>query len=697
MNGFEEMGRSGFLARLGRGFRDPYVVLTIVLIALMLLSYTFAYYHEHMPYSSTGYDSYSHLGLLRSVEDRMGLGEDLTPGMFPDEYRGNNRAGFNYVILALLASLPGSSNLFAMYLFGLLGIVLFLGGIFYLARTLSGSTRVAFLAVLLSLLLCGFDTLVHGNSFSWVELLIDAQYASTQAMGLMMIGLALNIRFLEKGGWRSYLLQLLLALLAFNIHILTGMQYFMVLLILVAVYALKERRLGGRHLALLSLIPAVLLLASLWPLYRWWSIFERNVASIGGRDGKVTSVIPFLEAIVLYLIGIPFLIRAERERIFLLAWALVFAIIGLSYLLPVSVAYYWRFVYVMRIPLVIGLALGLGTDLWRLTRWRMVAIPVILLAALSFIGVSVWRSVLRCEEALEKDNYAVMEPFVEFGQSGESLVALPAPGYNMMGLSSYNVISVLGGHAPREIVEDRNEMLYRLYDTPVADVWRELLAEYGAREVMVPNIFSARDVILLLNGVLMRRNAFYELYDVDPERMDTEVLAATPDPELEESSVEYGYTRLDHWAELQLTGLKEVVLEAEEGEGASAGSYLRATSDDPTGQLILLNRGFIEVDPSRRYTIRTVSRETAGDPTSFMTIYQYGSTSPSSPISIYSIEYMERSDSWTEREFTIGPVLEEGVDLAFSVDARYVKVGMILCYESTGQVEVDLIEIVPES
>ncbi len=125
-------------------------------------------------------------------------------------------------------------------------------------------------------------------------------------------------------------------------------------------------------------------------------------------------------------------------------------------------------------------------------------------------------------------------------------------------------------------------------------------------------------------------------------------------------------------------------------------SLLRATSDDPEGGLLFLNRGYIAVDPTRRYTIRCTSREPQGEPKTYLAIYQYGSLSPVLPIAIYNIELPGTSTAWQKREFTLGPMATEGVDYAFSPDTRYVKIGLLTCYFSTGQVEVDNIEIAPQ-
>ena len=137
--------------------RHKYLVALVVLIVVIIALYSFSFWSDHLPLGGSGYDTYSHLGLLRAVKSQMGLGSELAPGMFPDLYKGNARNGINYVMMSLISVLPASSNIFALYIFGLLGIIIFLTGIYYLTFTLSRSHRAAFLAALLSMLICGFD------------------------------------------------------------------------------------------------------------------------------------------------------------------------------------------------------------------------------------------------------------------------------------------------------------------------------------------------------------------------------------------------------------------------------------------------------------------------------------------------------------------------------------------------------------
>lgn len=671
---------------------NKYAVALLVLILAMIIFYSFSFYQNDAPLRKSGGDAYAHLGLLRETRKSLGMKEHLTEDMFPDIYSENLRQGVNYVFMAVISGLPGSSNLFALYIFGLIGIILFLSGIYCLTLKLSGSPRAAFLAALLSLIICGYDTLTHGNSFTLVELLVTAHYASIQAMGLAMFALVLNIRYMEKGGWKLYAGQVLLSLIIFNIHILTGIEYFVILLILVAIYAFKDRRLSRIHLKLITIIPITLLLASLWPYYHWWSIFELNPMGTGEKGQRFASFSNFLELNLMYIIGLPFLINGKRERLFLLAWALVFALVSVSFILPIRISLFWRFANVMRIPLVIGLALGLGVDLWQMSKRRLAATGIILVITLSFVGVSIWRTVLRYQELMQKNAYAQVEAFPPYSEGGVNLIAHPSPGYNLMGVSSYNLVSVLSGHGPRDLVQERNDGLRDAYATPDPELWRGLLEEYDAEQVLFMRSDYFKNTELLLNGVRLERNPLYELYKVDADNLDTETWQRTPDPELEESSVQYGFTRFDHWADIQNTGDEEITLEVVRDEGRT---YLKTISTEPIGLLFFLSRGFIEVDPQRYYDISVTSRETGGEPANYFVLYEYSQPDPMTMITTHGIRFYEIIPHWITRELVAGPPVGEAVNIQFNQDTRYVKIGMLLFQESVGEVDIDLIEISP--
>ncbi len=601
--------------------------------------------------------------------------------------------------MALIASLPGASNFTAIYIFGLFGIAVFLSGIFFLTRALSASSRAALLAAIFSLVICSAEVMVRGNSFSFVELLACAHYASVVAMGLMMLALSLNIRYLEKGDWRHYLLQLLLAALVLNIHLLTGMGYLLVLALLVVVYAAWERRITRRHLLLLSLLPAALILLSLWPLYHWWDIFRGSIQGsntvLGEPAEKFSSFGYFFQATVFFFIGLPFLLKKERERIFLLAWTLVFTLIALSFLLPVSIAFYWRFAYVMRIPLVIGLALGLGVDIWKLPRWRAVAIPVILAVVGVFVVASLVVTVRRYQDIMAKDGYASVEAFMDTGGEGINLLANPVQGYMLMGISDYNIYSITQGHADPAIITARNERLETAYASPAPGDWEELLGEYGITRALVSRNKSSVDAALLLNGVLEARNGPFDLYTVDAEALDTAVFISTPDSKLEESAVVNGFTRFESWAWFQWEGKDLMGVESVKVEGGDdiTGSRLSVASQNDAGALIFINRGYIEVDPSRRYRIAMNTHIMEGEPQVYLVFYQYTEPSPQGLLSIVEMKIHRESGEWTRRNFIVWHEGEEKTDIVLNQKTRYVKIGVLPCYKSTGQVEVGRIDI----
>jgi len=677
----------------GRRSIHPYTVALIVLLMVIIVFYTYFFFARDLPFREAGSDSYSHLGILRCTREQMGLEEDLSSNMFPYLYRENNRTGINYVLMALVSALPGISNTTTLYIFGILGIVVFFSGLYFMVWRLFASRRVAFLAALFALVLCGYGPRMHGNSYTSVEILANAHYASILSLGIALFLVGLNVRFLEEGSWKQYILQAFLCAAAFNIHMLTGMEYFLILVILVVVYAIREKRLSGRHLLLLSLIPAALALATLWPLYHWYSIFGKNPLGFGGNGTLHASVGEFLDRIVLYLIGLPFLISAKKERMFLLAWAVIFAIICLSFLAPITVAYYWRFAYVMRIPLVIGLALGLGKDVWALRRWKLAAVTVMLAIMAAFIGVSIWSSVLRYQAIMGKNAYAKVADFASYAEEGNNLIAHPTPGYNLMGVSGYNVVSVTEGHAPAEFTQDRNLELRVAFVAPTSEEWRELLTGYEADQVLVPRSPQYCDLQLLLNGIRLARNPYFDLYETDPGDIDSATYTQAPDPDLERSAIENGFTRYDLWADVMVAGKEGALLQAVNDPGEAGDSYLRVESEGRMDTLLFLNRGFIEVDPNRPYVLQSSLRSASGSPRAYLLLYQYDEPGIEGALYKTDLQVELAGEDWRTVEYAIGPQPGDRRGFDFNPGTRYVKIGLLIECDDSDALEVDSIRI----
>lgn len=688
-------GESRMIHRVFTGLRgrDPFFWALILLILVMFACYGYFFSAEHMPFRSPGFDSFNHVGLLRLVKSKIGLSSPLDTNLFPALYEGNPRLGVNYVAMALVSALLGLSDHAAVFVFGLVGIALFLSGFYYLTLTLGGSRRAAFLAALFSLVLGGFDLLPHGNCFSFVEMLIDAHYASLYAMGLMMFALALNVRYMKSGRRGDYLVQLLLSLLVFNIHLLTGIEYFLLLVMLVIIYSVVERSFTRRHLHVLLTIPATLALASLWPLYHWWSIFGKNPLSLGGREGKITSIQPFLEQSVLFFIGLPFLFRCQKERFFLLGWASAFALVTLSYNMPLSVSYYWRFLYPMRIPLVIGLALGLGKDIWELRRWRYFALPTILVIALAFLGTSLWRTGLRLTETMRKNAYSSVAAFSEHAGDGKRLAALPGPGYDLMGMSSFQVISVMEGHAPNDTIFTRNELLYNAFGNPDPALWKDLLDRFHIDMVLVPRDAAFNNLNLLLNGRRIARNEYHELWEVDPRNLDTEILTSLQDPHLRQFEREGRYLRFTHWADLQIEGTDEIDLSMVDDENGE--EHLRMECRQPGAKLLFLNRGYIAVDPRQIYSLRVRYRDSGGTPFLKAVVYWYDRPAPDRLLAVCSSGLELSGDQWKEIEIVIGPEGKNGVELPLPPQARLAKIGLLAFGETAGWAEIESVQFTP--
>jgi hypothetical protein len=679
----------------GRHRLNPYTIALIVVIVVLCILYTYFFFAYHLPLRVAGSDTYSHLGILRCVRDQLGFDENLTPDMFPYLYRGNYRNGINYVIMAVISAFPGISNISTLYIFGLLGITVLFSGLYFMVWSLFASHRVAFIAALLSLVICSFDSTVMRSPYSFANILTNAHYASILSLGIALILIALNVRFLTTGSWKHYLLQVILSALVLNIHVLTGLQYFLILVILVTVYAFRDRHFTKRHFLLLSLIPATLALVTLWPLYHWYGMFTEASINVGSSKTPHTSVVEFLDRSVLFFIGLPFLISLKKERLFLLIWTVAFAVISLSFLTRVNVPYFWRFASIMYIPLIIGLALGLGADVWKLKRWKMVAVPVILVIIAAFIGTSLWRTALRFQAILEKSAYEKWEAFAPYAEGGDHLLALPSPSYILMGISEYNVATVAAGHAPPKIINDRNLTLTEAFFNTNFSIWEELLKEYDAEQVLVPRYQPFSDLHFLLNGVRLANNPWADLYLVDPDQLDTAVYQEVVDPELEQGSLEGTYARFTYWADVQARIRSNITLQRVADTGDQGDFFLRAESEDPMGNLLFMNRGFIEIEPGKSYRVTASVRKVEGDPRVFIAVYQYAEPSFESVLEKGYLKAPVTSEDWQLINKSIRPINTKNPIFVLSPDTRYIKIGLSLLSSSTGIVDVDSISLVP--
>jgi hypothetical protein len=451
---------------------------------------------------------------------------------------------------------------------------------------------------------------------------------------------------------------------------------------------------------LLSIIPATLLIASLWPLYHWWAMFTPSDVVIPGVESRFSSIGPFFERSIPYFFGIIFLLRNNRERIFLLVWAVIFALISMAVILPLSPALLWvagRFADAMRIPLVIGIALGLGIDIWSETWRRSIALPLVLVMALSIIAVSIWRTVLRYQSVMSQNAYEAAETFVEYGEEGDSLIALPAPGYNLMGMGDYNVYSIDQGHDQEDIVKERNAVLNQAYESPDVETWKTLLTEYDAELVLTQSSDSYDILRMFLNGKRLNRNNAHELYVVDPDDLDMEVWAETPDPALEESSIQNGYTWFDHWADLQIIGRGDIQIETmNEGENAEP-SYLRFESGDPRTGLLFVNRGYIEVESDGKYSVNVDLRSVEGVPNASVVLYQYDESLPDHFLRKDTFPLRDVGEDWESRSVKVGNQDWKFARIPFEEDTRFVKVGVVLYFSARGRMDLGRIELLPFS
>jgi len=353
------------------------------------------------------------------------------------------------------------------------------------------------------------------------------------------------------------------------------------------------------------------------------------------------------------------------------------------------VAYHWRLAFVMRIPLIVGLALGLGDDIWKMRRYRTVAIPTILAVVGVFAAASMVINVQRFRKVMDGNDYSTVEAFMNSQEGGGNLVALPKQGYMLMGISDYNVYSI------QPVRDERYERLLEAYFSPKLEDWEDLLQEYEFDKALVGRSRSMDSTALLLNGVLAKRNGYFDLYEVDPDALDMEIRKSIEDNRFQDSEVVNGFIRFEDWAYFQRTGGRMINIDPVKKVDEEGEAFLRVSSDDPDGELIFINRGYIEVDPTLRYKIGLDFRMSPGDLGLHLVFYQYTEASPEDRIASLEKKIHGGSEEWTQRKLLVGPEGDERAHIIFSEETRYVKIGVVFRFRSTGQIELNLLDISP--
>lgn len=474
------------------------VLISLFVVAVALYACTYEKYD--LPYARAGYDSFSHLGMIRTIQSDIDpAGHPLVEDCFPALYEGDTHLGPYLTSAALLSFSSWLSPRASLFIMAVFNIALLIWGLYFFFKRYSRDRLLALTGVALVLASTSLEILVKPQSLALADLLVTAHYPATFASGLMLLLLGLNVSFLDRPGLWLWFAQLVLAFLLITSHPLTGVMY-AVALILLAIFGRRDGKAGWmRRLALVATLPAAAALASLWPFYSWWGSLSQSLSNgSGGYSPVAHNWEEILRILGLSLLGLPFLVR--WRRLFLMLWCLACLAIAFSYLTPFQMPLYWRFAYMARIPLLLGLAWGITRDIPSIIKRQEFRRAVLVLSLTVFAAISLFYSASKVSDLAWGNKPFENITFLERFQ-GPEVVLLASPEYMYMaqGLYLFDVPTVTEGHAPQDIIGPRLEEVRVAEASLDPSLFDGLIREYRPRYVVAVGE-GARDVALTVSG-----------------------------------------------------------------------------------------------------------------------------------------------------------------------------------------------------
>jgi hypothetical protein len=484
-------------------------MMLVLLFALTLYSWTYAAYE--LPYASAGFDGFSHLGMVRTLHGEIDPGgHPLVDGFYPALYEGDTHLGPYLTVAAVMSLGRGMTPKSALLLLALFNLALVAFGLYFFFRRYTGDRVVALAGAALVFASTSLEALVKPQSCALADLLVTAHYPATFALGIMFILLGLNLIFLDRPTTWLWLAQALLCFLLITSHPLTGVMYGLALVLLAASHPGKTGASWKLRLVLIGILPAAAAATLLWPFYNWWaSLFGALPDGAGGYSPVAHDWAEILRIVGLAFLGLPFLVR--WRRLFPLLWCLASLLIALSYLTPLQAPLYWRFAYMARIPLLLGLAWGLIRDVPTLIRRERVRRAVVVLSLAALVAISLYYSVLKVADIALGEKAPDRIAFVEeFQGPGTVLLGTPANIYMAQGLYLFDVPTVTEGHAPQKIIAPRLEEIRIAFASLDPSLLERLIDKYRPRYILA-EWEAARDAFLSACGgeLVAQQDYFY--------------------------------------------------------------------------------------------------------------------------------------------------------------------------------------------
>ena len=494
-----------------------------VIIMFLILIYSLLFYTYHLPLRSCGYDTYHHLGILRAVESKLSIKNNIDPEFFPGLYRNDPHIGTNFIGMTLISSTFGISNIDTLFLFGIFNILFLFTSLYAFVYQYSKSKKIALVSVIVSMIFTSAHSWVATGLFSVTDIIVIAHYPAVFALSVALLLLSLNVRYLHFPQKKLLILQFILFFVLFTSHMLTGFIYIFILFLLLITQFIQTKKIERQCVSLSLVIPIVLIVALLWPFYNWWDIFfHSEPIQTGAPPIDLYSYRWVSDCLRLYDIGAIillfggfFLIR--RKDVFLLLWASIFFTVAISFILPFRPPLYWRFVPFVKIPLIIGFSGWLVNNSKQLLLKSPFILVILLMVSFSLTS-SFGNSII---PLITKDDVSVKYTFLsQFDEKDWIILTYdPSESYVIQGITNFSTVTVPWDHCSNIFLwpelKKRYEEIQNVYESNDSGKWDELIEKYHVDYVLFNKYYKAHNIgRTLLNGIVVYSDKSFELIKV---------------------------------------------------------------------------------------------------------------------------------------------------------------------------------------
>jgi hypothetical protein len=339
-----------------------YTKLFFLTIAILIIgSYISGFTIKEYPFYSIGFDSYSHIGNIRTFENMLGSKpENLDKNMFPYLYEKDIHLGPYFFLVYLLSDMLHIDVKYNFLIFGIVNLTVLIIGLYLLARSFNLNKKVSTMSIFLFFLIVPLLT----SSFTGRELfdryMITAHFPAFFGISMLIYLIYLNNKYIDhkedKVG-TLIIVQSIIFLSLFLSHLFTGLIYLGYFAIF-SVTSITLNKHNTKKVILLCLgFLMMILISTSWSFYKWFNFLSKQ-KMLYANDIilEVFNIQTFFLIVGISVIGILFFLKSAPNKLPLSLWGLCIIFISFSYVFSIAMPVYYRFINFLKIPLIIGLA-----------------------------------------------------------------------------------------------------------------------------------------------------------------------------------------------------------------------------------------------------------------------------------------------------------------------------------------------------